>query len=63
MQQGNFPEDKKDISKKVWRAFGSYIAKQLKNGKGIVIPRFGNFTFSATNVNLEGTTNPQYRDR
>ena len=46
----------------VWRAFGSYIAKQLVNGRGVVIPRFGNFTFTAAEVNLTGTTNPQNRD-
>ena len=43
----------------IWRAFGSYIAKQLINGKGVVVPKFGNFTFTATEVSLAGTTNPQ----
>lgn len=47
----------------IWRAFGSYIAKQLNNGKGVVVPRFGNFTFTATEVSLAGTTNPQNRDK
>lgn len=47
----------------IWRAFGSYIAKQLINGKGVVVPRFGNFTFTATEVSLAGTTNPQNRDK
>jgi len=47
----------------IWRALGSYIAKQLINGKGVLIPRFGNFTFSATELDLAGTTNPQQRDK
>jgi hypothetical protein len=36
----------------IWKGFGSYIAKQLRNGKGVSVPKFGNFTFSATNVDL-----------
>jgi hypothetical protein len=36
----------------IWKGFGSYIAKQLRNGKGVFVPRFGNFTFSAANVDL-----------
>jgi len=36
----------------IWRALGSYIAKQLVNGKGVTIPRFGTFTFTAAEVNL-----------
>jgi hypothetical protein len=44
--------------KSCWRALGSYIAKQLINGKGVIIPKFGNFTFTAAEVSLAGTTNP-----
>ena len=40
------------VLRSVWRAFGSYIAKQLVNGKGVVVPRFGVFTFTAAEVNL-----------
>ncbi len=36
----------------IWRALGSYIAKQLVNGKGVIIPRFGSFTFTAVEVDL-----------
>ena len=36
----------------IWRALGSYVAKQLVSGKGVQIPRFGTFTFSAAEVNL-----------
>jgi len=28
----------------------------------VIIPRFGSFTFTAAEVNLTGTTNPQARD-
>ena len=47
----------------VWRAFGSYIAKQLINGKGVIVPKFGLFSFSAPDVSLAGSTNPGERDR
>lgn len=33
------------------------------NGKAIQVPRFGQFTFSAPEVKLAGTTNPQQRDK
>ena len=36
----------------VWRAFGSYLAKELRNGRGVAVPRFGNFTFTSTIVDL-----------
>ena len=51
------------VSKLIWDSFGSYIAKSLKNGKGIWIPKFGQFTFTAVNVDLAGSTNPHQRDR
>ena len=38
--------------RQIWRALGSYVAKQLTNGKGVIIPRFGSFTFTAAEVNL-----------
>jgi nucleoid DNA-binding protein len=36
----------------IWKGFGSYVAKQLRNGKGVGIPKFGNFSFTATDVDL-----------
>ena len=36
----------------IWRGLGAYIAKQLVNGKGVIIPRLGSFTFTAAEVNL-----------
>ena len=39
-------------SKTVWDAFGAYVAKVMRNGKGVWVPRFGIFTFSAMNVDL-----------
>ena len=32
---------------------GSYIAKQLRLGKSVIIPKFGIFSFSVPFVNLE----------
>lgn len=45
-------------SKTVWDAFGSYLAKVMRNGRGVWVPKFGIFTFSAMNVDLAGSTNP-----
>ena len=42
----------------VWRAFGSYLAKELRNGRGVAGPRVGNFTFTSTIVDLAVTFNP-----
>jgi hypothetical protein len=39
-------------SKTIWEAFGSYIAKTMRGGRGIWVPKFGIFTFSAMNVDL-----------
>jgi nucleoid DNA-binding protein len=36
-------------SKKVWEAFGAYVARNMKAGKGIHIPKFGQFTFTFPN--------------
>lgn len=36
----------------IWSTFGAYVARQLRNGKGVGIPKFGNFTFTSTNVDL-----------
>ena len=47
----------------VWQAFGQYLAKVLKSGKGVSVGKLGNFTFTATGVDLAGTTNPAIRDR
>jgi hypothetical protein len=41
-----------DVIASSWDAFGNYIARQLRFGKGVSIPKFGNFTFSAVDVNL-----------
>ena len=39
-------------SKTVWEAFGAYVSRVMRNGKGVWVPRFGIFTFSAMNVDL-----------
>ena len=51
--------DEKTVSA-IWQGFGSYIAKQLRNGKGVSVPRFGNFTFSATLVDLAVSTQTSF---
>lgn len=43
--------DEKTVNS-IWKGFGSYVAKQLRNGKGISVPKFGNFTFTAPIVDL-----------
>ena len=53
----------KDSVTAIWRAFGAYIAKQIGVGKGVGVPKFGNFNFSAVHVDLAGTTNPGQRDQ
>ena len=46
----------------VWAAFGAYIAKTIKQGKGVAIPKLGQFTFTSVNVDLAGSTNSCTRD-
>ena len=46
----------------VWDNLGKYISRSLRNGRGVVIPKFGTFTFSAPLVSLRGVTNPMIRD-
>lgn len=36
----------------IWDALGQYIARQLRNGKGVWVPKLGNFTFTGMNVDL-----------
>lgn len=47
----------------IWTAFGKYIAKTIKSGKGVSIPKLGNFTFTPCLVDLAGSTNPASRDK
>lgn len=56
----NFPEEK--ISQ-AWEVFCKFIAKNYNAGKGTSIPKFGVFTFTASEVNLEGTTNQLQRNQ
>jgi hypothetical protein len=36
----------KDELQTIWKSFGRYITKTLTSGKGVGIPKFGNFTFT-----------------
>ena len=49
-------------NRSIWSALGAYIAKELMNGRGVMVPKFGHFTFTAAEVDLQGTTNSHLRD-
>jgi len=46
----------------VWNAFGLYLSKNMRMGRGVTIPKFGTFTFTPPEVRLKGVTNPEDRD-
>ena len=54
--------DSETINKTIWEAFGIYISKQIRSGKGVGIPKLGHFTFTARNVDLAGSTMPHVHD-
>lgn len=58
----NDPKNVDDVAK-IWTAFGKYLAKVIKSGKGVSIPKFGQFTFTPMKVDLAGSTNPDIRDK
>jgi hypothetical protein len=37
---------------------GSYISRQLRMGRTVIVPKFGRFTFTAPIINLNGVNNP-----
>jgi hypothetical protein len=47
---------------RVWEAFSKSIAINFQMGKGTHVHKFGSFTFTNPEVNLEGTTNQFNRD-
>jgi hypothetical protein len=51
-----------ELIDRAWELLCKSIAQNYQSGKGTVIPKFGTFTFNNSEVNLEGTTNPQNRD-
>lgn len=54
--------DDEDI-RTAWNGFGLYISRQLRMGRAVVVPGYGSFSFSAPEVNLNGVTNPNVRDK
>lgn len=46
----------------IWNAFGLYVSRNLRMGRGVVVPKLGLFTFTAPEVNLGGVTNPEDRN-
>nr|QBH22546.1 EF hand family protein [Philasterides dicentrarchi] len=59
----NDDTEQEEMMSKVWGAFGLFISRQMRMGRGVTIPHFGTFTFSAPEVLLDGVTNPQIRDK
>ena len=60
--RGGSKEREQAGTEAIWDALGQYIARQLKQGKGVWVPKLGNFTFTGMNVDLAGSTNPSERD-
>ena len=60
--QAQAPEITDALINIVWDSLGKYISRLLRQGRGVNIPRFGIFTFSAPVVRLSGVTNPSTRD-
>ena len=52
-----------EILNKVWLSICRLIAQNYQSGKGTIIKGFGTFTFTSSEVNLEGTTNQYNRDK
>ena len=46
----------------IWDAFGKYVARNIKQGRGVAVPKFGQFTFTSVYVDLKGSTNTYIRD-
>lgn len=44
----------------IWDAFGQFINRQLRAGKGVWIPKLGQFTFTSKNVDLAVSYNPLF---
>lgn len=57
------PNQRIDTTSVAWAALGKYIAKQMMHGKGVWVPKLGQFTFTGITVDLKGSTNPNNRDK
>ena len=60
--QAQNPDINEESINIVWDSLGKYLSKSLRNGRGVVVPKFGQFTFTAPMVTLDGVTNPKDRD-
>ena len=38
---------------RVWDSLGKHISTKMRQGRGVIVPGFGEFAFTAANVNLE----------
>jgi nucleoid DNA-binding protein len=62
-QENINPNEESALTKQIWNAFGRHIAKSMKAGKAVAIPKFGQFTFTYPNhLDMAGLTNPDQRD-
>ena len=52
-----------NIIDKAWDALCLYITQNYESGRGTIIKGFGVFTYTSSEVNLEGTTNQFSRDK
>ena len=49
-----------ETAKVVWDAFGKYIARNMKGGKGVAVPKLGHFTFTGMTVDLAVSSSSSY---
>jgi len=52
----------KDLVSQCWEVFCKFIIKNYESGKGTLVPKFGTFTFTYAELNMEGTTNSSKMD-
>lgn len=42
----------KDAITKTWEAFGAYVSRLMRAGKGVHVPKFGLFSFSTVEIDM-----------
>ena len=62
VMQAQRPDVTEESLNIVWDSLGKYLSRNMRNGRGVIIPKFGQFTFTAPVVTLNGVTNPNDRD-
>jgi hypothetical protein len=41
-----------DAITKTWEAFGAYVSRLMRAGKGVHVPKFGLFSFSTVEIDM-----------